>query len=408
MRVKLSTNDDEIFTEVKINVPWLPVIEKPNHYQSQSQFIEQWMVSRLLYGNAYILKHRKDKRGIVTAMYVLHPFCVKPLVSEDSSIFYDLSRDDLSQTQDIDTLVLSGERIVVPASEIIHDRMTPLWHPLVGVSPLYAAGNSGTMGNRIQTNATKASGNLIRPGGILSTERAISDETAARLKAQFESGYGGDNINRIAVIGDGLKFQAFEALTSAVDAQLIEQLNWTVADAARAFRYPLFKLDSKSMPPYAAGPEILSQMYYSDCLQPHIKNIEDGLRIGLELPKPYDIEFDLDDLIRMDTKALYESIGKGVKDGWMAANEARHKANYKPVKGGDSPTQQEQNWPLDKLDERPFNSVADVIPQTIPSVPPQNQDTSRTVPTPQPTKEDMDAMFKSLDLELREELAEIL
>lgn len=403
MRVKLSRNEDDIFTEVKINAPWLPVIETPNHYQTQSQFIEQWMVSKLIYGNSYILKHRQDRRGIVTAMYTLHPGCVKVLVAESGEIYYDIGKDDLSRTRDIDQEILDGARIVVPASEVIHDRMVPFWHPLVGVSPLYAAANSATMGNRIQTSATRASANLIRPGGILSTDARISDETAARVKATFEAGYSGENINRIAVLGDGLKFQAFEAMTSAVDAELIASLNWTVADAARAFHYPLFKLDSKSMPPYAAGPEILSQMYYSDCLQPHIKMIEDLLRVGLELPKPYDIEFELDDLLRMDTKALYESIGKGVKDGWLAVNEGRFRANYKSVKGGDIPTQQEQNWPIDTLSERPgFNSVADIVPQKIEPIPPTVSVSRETKSIP--TKEEIEAMMQSVELQLRTEL----
>jgi len=33
-----------------------------------------------------------------------------------------------------------GKNVVVPAREIIHDVMCPLFHPLIGVSPIYAAG----------------------------------------------------------------------------------------------------------------------------------------------------------------------------------------------------------------------------------------------------------------------------
>ena len=73
--------------------------------------MEQWIVSKLLYGNTYVLKQR-DARGIVTALYILDAQRVTPLVAEDGSVYYKLAADHLSQLTDA---------ITVPASEIIHD-----------------------------------------------------------------------------------------------------------------------------------------------------------------------------------------------------------------------------------------------------------------------------------------------
>ena len=52
------------------------------------------MLSKLWRGNTYVLKVRDD-RNVVTALHVLDPTRVQPLVSDDGSVFYRLSSDNL-------------------------------------------------------------------------------------------------------------------------------------------------------------------------------------------------------------------------------------------------------------------------------------------------------------------------
>ncbi|MDR5776705.1 phage portal protein, partial [Caballeronia sp. LZ002] len=193
-------------------------LRRPNPYQNRIQFIKAWQSSKLLFGNAYVLLMRDAMRNVI-AMYVLDPTRVRPLVATSGAVFYQLGTDALRGLP---------EQITVPACEIIHDRGICPWHPLIGVSPIVAAAAAGTMGNRIQFNSRKFFGNLSRPGGILSTDGKISDETANRLKTQWETNYSGENAGRVAVVGDGLKYAT--VMMSAIDAQLIEQLKWAVED----------------------------------------------------------------------------------------------------------------------------------------------------------------------------------
>src|SRR5688572_23135879 len=95
LRMKLSRDEDGIWTEITENQPWLPLLRNPNHYQNRIQFFNSWMLSKLMYGNTYVLKQR-DNRGVVNRLYVLHPSCIRPLVAEDQSVWYKLERDDLS------------------------------------------------------------------------------------------------------------------------------------------------------------------------------------------------------------------------------------------------------------------------------------------------------------------------
>ncbi|MGP1675900.1 MAG: phage portal protein [Burkholderiales bacterium] len=354
LRIKLVEEDaDGICTEIKTGSPWLPVLRKPNRYQTRIMFIALWILSKLLRGNTYALKQR-DRRGIVVAMYVLDAGRVTPLVAEDGGVYYQLTRDDLSELK---------EGVTIPASEIIHDRMNCLWHPLVGISPLYACGISATMGNRIQRNSTKFFDNMSRPSGQLTAPGTISTETAARLKSEFEQNFSGANIGRLLVAGDGLKYEAMTV--PAQLAQLIEQLDWTKFDCADCFHMPHFMIGG----PVTVGSTVgaLLQLYYSGCLQSLIEEAEACLDEGLGLPAGYYTEFDLDNLLRMDQSAQMTMLSDGVKGVILAPNEARAKLNMKPVDGGDAVYSQQQNFNLSALAKR--DALADPFAKVTPPAP---------------------------------------
>lgn len=339
LRIMLTTlNEDGTWTEVGES-PYWKALKKPNRYQNRIQFLIDWLCMKLMYGNVYVLKEREPGRGIVRAMYVLDSRRVKPLVTEDGGVYYQISSDYLAGLP---------QGVTVPASEIIHDRCPALWHPLCGVPPLYACARSATQGNRIQTNSATFFDNMSRPSGILTAPGLIDDITAVRLKQEWEQNFGGGNLGRLAVAGNDLKYQ--QITIPAEQAQLIQQLNWTVEDVARAFGMPLYKINSGPVPT-SNNVEALEQQYYTGCLQILIESIEICLDEGLELPKGYGTRLDLDGLLRMDSTAQIDFLEKAVK-GIMSANEARKKLNLPPTTGGAAVLSQQQNFSLEALAKR--------------------------------------------------------
>lgn len=339
MRLKLSRNVGGIWEEITENQPWLRLLREPNHYQDIQQFIEHWVISKLIYGNTYVFKIRDD-RGVVSELYILHPSCIKPLQSPTGAVFYEIQRDDLSTVtlEKLDEIQREYGTLAIPESEIIHDRINPLWHPLIGVSPLYACGDSATLGAAIQSAATTFFQNKGMPGAHMSAPGAISDETAERIKATFQAAFTGSNSGKVLITGDDLKFTPLAF--SADKSQQKEQLDQVINAVAIAFRYPLWKLTG-STPPYTK-PDQAQTMYYTDCLGPHIVAIEKRLDRGLELPLNVHCEFDLDELMRMDQSALYESLNAAGK--FMKLNEQRFRANLDDLdKGGDTVYRQEQD-----------------------------------------------------------------
>ena len=334
-----------------------PVLRKPNHYQTRIKFFEQWIVSKLLYGNAYILKAR-DRRGVVNKLYVLHPMRVHPLISETGEVFYRVDHEQIAGVR---------EQTVIPATEIIHDVHVTPEHPLIGVGPIAASGLTAAQGLNIQESMAAFFKNRALPSGMLSAPGVITKETAERLKENFQTGYSGENMGKIAVAGDGLTFVQFSM--SPVDAQLIEQLKFTGEDVCRAFGVPGYKVGVGPMPTHN-NMAALNQSYYDDCLQELIECVELCLDEGLELPNGYSVHFELNDLLRMDKTSRYAAYDKAGK--WMSPNEMRAKENMLPVIGGDEPLAQEQYWPLRVLADRP-------PPDMTPPEPPKPEDEPEVV-----------------------------
>lgn len=356
MRVNMIDEDANGITTRIRNSKTLTMLRKPNGYQNRIKFIEQWIVSKLLYGNAYVLLIRDGERNI-TGLHVLDATRVTPLLTEQGDVYYQIGVNHISGLQ---------MPLTVPASEVIHDTMVCLWHPLIGVSPIYACGVSATMGNRIQANSTNFFGNMSRPSGMLTAPGTIDSETAQRLKTYWEENFQGEGIGKLAVMGDGLKYEAMTI--PANEAQLIEQLRWTVEDVARCFKIPLYKIGGEKP---GGNIEQMNQTYYQDCLQSIIESLELSLDIGLGMPPGRKIEMNLDDLLRMDQSALIKAEAEGVKGGIKAPNESRARMNLKPLEGGDTAYLQQQNYSLEALSKRdakedPFSTAPAPAEPTAP------------------------------------------
>lgn len=344
-----------------------PVLRKPNGYQNHIQFKQWWQTSKLTKGNAYGLKQR-DNRGIVTAIYLLDPDRVTVLVADNGDVYYQCNGDDLNE--------LGSEGVTVPASEMIHDRMNCLFHPLVGISPLYACALAACQSLKMQNDSSTFFENGARPGGILSAPGAISDETAARLKAHWDSNYTGQNAGKVAVVGDDLKFQQMKM--SATDSQLIEQFKLTAEMICTAFHVPPSKVGVTTSPTGTTAAQE-NQKYYSDCIQVLVEEYEACMDDGLSVPDKYGVELDIDGLLRMDMGALVETLKLAVGGTIMAPNEARRRMNLPPVKGGDSVLSQQQNFSVEALSKRdaladPFGTAQPATQTSPPAAPAEPTD----------------------------------
>lgn len=345
--LELRKKSGEIWVKTKDKS--LPFFEKPNHFQTMQQFLEFYMLSKLTRGNTYVLKLRNFK-GDVEQIIVLNPDNVTPLVSDVGDVFYEIGIDKLAKQQ---------ESIILPASEIIHDRWNCLYHPLVGISPIVACGLAGTQGIAIQKYGAKFFGNSGRPSGILTTPGRIIEEDAKKIKASWDENYSGENIGKTAVLGGDVKY--ITMAMPATDAQMIEQHKWSSEICCSVFSMPPWKVGIGSIP---AGQKVedMERIYLNSCLQSPIEGIENCFDDAFDLKsKGYEVFLDLSTLLRMDGISLMNYYVAGVKGALVTPNEGRGALNLPPVAGGDALYMQQQNYSLEAISKRdakddPFSS----------------------------------------------------
>jgi HK97 family phage portal protein len=339
--IKLTQKDaNGIWKEID-SAAFSPVLKKPNRYQNHIQFKQNWMMSKLTRGNTYALKER-DNRGVVVHLYVLNPEGAQVLVSPDGSIFYRFQTDNLTGIEE--------SQVAIPASEIIHDRMNCLFHPLIGISPLYACGAAAAQGLKLQEDSAFFFANGANPGGVLTAPGAISDETAKRLQEHWDANYNGTRRGKVAVMGDGLRFEKMKM--TYVDAQFIEQMRFNVDIVCSAFGVPPFKINMGTIP---AGMKVgdMEMLYYNNALHTPIEEMEmcldEGLGVDNISGQSRRTELDLEPLLRMDPATQADVQVKLVGGAIATPNEARYKFNLSPLTGGDTVYMQQQDFPLDQV-----------------------------------------------------------
>lgn len=344
----LKSKEDGIWSELE-NPAFSPVLRKPNSYQTAQQFRESWVLSRLIQGNSYILKQR-DNRNIVTRLYVLDPYRVRPLVSDSGEIFYELMSSGWCNLPPIPAGYPADHgNVIVPAAEIIHDRANTFHHQLIGVPPLCAANWPAVKNMRILRNASQFFENGAQPGGILTAPAGMSDENAKEVKEYWDQNFQGQNSGKVAVIGADMKFTSFAF--KAADSQLVEQMQYSDKQICQPFGLKPYKLGLES-PPANWKADDVNIEYFGDALSPIIEAMENLLTEGLNVSRPMRVEIDTDPLWRMDEGKKADVANTLVGGKISTPNEARQRFNLPSTGGGDTLWGQNQDYPLGMLSNR--------------------------------------------------------
>jgi len=351
-------NEKNIWETVRNNTTRL--LEHPNHYQTEQQFRECWILSKLIHGNTYVLIAR-DGRGNPQFLYILDATRVLPMVSESGEVFYQINYSNASNLLPTD---YPAGQLVIPASEIIHDRMNTFHHPLIGVPPICAANWPAVKNLKILRNSTVFFSNGATPGGLLTGPAGMSEGDAEQVKNYWNTEFTNDKAGKVAVIGADMKFTSFAF--KSVDSQMVEQMRYSDEQICQPFGVSPFIVGIGSIPSGMKADDMMG-LYYQRALQKHIEAMEALLNQGLGLGYPMTVELDLEPLLRMDPQRRAEVWGKLANDGVATPNESRLSFNLAPLEGGDTVYMQQQDYPLDQVRQNKILVPADPEPTPPPT-----------------------------------------
>lgn len=201
---------------------------RPNEIMTPFTFkklLETW---RLLNGNAYVYIARDKKDGNITDLIPLDPSFVSPELDEYGHIWYRFMNGKV--------------RRLIDQSSILHLKGFSD-DGIVGRSVLSRASDKlNAMQNQelFQSNFYQNSAN---PSGVLTVDSDLNRDAKGKIRVEWQRIYGGaDNAFKIAILDHGLQYQPITV--SQKDSQFIETTEASIADIARYFLVPLYKLQA--------------------------------------------------------------------------------------------------------------------------------------------------------------------
>src|SRR5690606_255056 len=167
----------------------------------------------------------------------------------------------------------------------------------------------------------------------------IGPEAAKTLRESLQSLYGGsENAGRIGVLEEGMDWQALSATPH--DAELSEARRLAVLEVCRVFNVPAPLLNELSNANYSNLVELRRQ-FAAGTIQPWLVKWEQAIRRDLfseEGRRGFEIEFDMDLLVRADFLQRLQGYRIGRETGLYSANDLRRFENLNKRTDADADT----------------------------------------------------------------------
>lgn len=295
---------------------WKVLHDQPNQWQTAMEFYEMMQACIELKGNAYAFIVRV--RGQVRELIPLHPDRVWPEQQKNFTILYKVSMPD-------------GSLNTYTQKEMLHVKFLSN-DGIVGISPIKAQRDTIGIARSQDKFSASTYKNGARPSGVVSMDGTLKDESYERIRKNWNANYSGDNTGKVAILEQGLKWEAMSM--TAEDAQFIESKKFSRSEIAAIFRIPPHKIGDLERATFS-NIEHQGVQFVTDSMLPRARRWEFRFKMQLVTEPDVFVEFQLDGLLRGDTKSRMLYYEKGIQNGFLSPNEVRVLENRLGYDGGD-------------------------------------------------------------------------
>jgi len=295
---------------------------EPNPEMTSFVFRETLMSHLLLWGNAYAQIIR-DGRGQILALYPLLPDRMSVDRTKSGELYYTYNSDN-------------NGLLTLRSDDVLHIPGLG-FDGLIGYSPIAMAKNAIGMAIATEEYGAKFFANGANPGGVLEHPGIVKDPK--RVRESWNAVYqGSDNAHRIAVLEEGMKFNAIGIPPE--QAQFLETRKFQLNEIARIFRIPPHMIGDLEKSSFS-NIEQQSLEYVIYTLDPWVIRWEQALQKALfsaTEKKEYFIRFSVDGLLRGDYASRMSGYAVGRQNGWLSSNDIRELENLNSIpeeQGGD-------------------------------------------------------------------------
>lgn len=297
--------------DVIANHPAEMLFRRPNGWQTWLEFCETVGFNYLLRGAGYAPMMR-DGRGRVTSFVPVEQACAW---ASGGDLFFSVTT-----TNELIRQLLGALPERIPSSDMFQVR-GPSMDGVSEISRTNKARNDLGLSLSLTDHASRMFANGGRPGGVLETDKKLSDAAFGRLKAEWKKNYGGENTGNTALLEEGLKWKPQQF--TAVETQTVQAIEAQAKKSAIIWDVPLHRLGLTD-----GSGDILAanSMYLNHTLSSDAERWERRLNLAFDLDGETEgVEFDLDYFNRATLKDQLDAIRIGIVGSVISVNEGRRK-----------------------------------------------------------------------------------
>jgi HK97 family phage portal protein len=312
--------------------------DSPNFDQTAVDFWEFVAASLELWGNAYVRISRDGAK--ITSLFPVAPQLMQVRRLSSGSLEYRWTED--------------GRHHVETDRTLLHIRGFG-GHPLGGLSTLTFGRHAFSLARAVDRSAASTFRNGMRPSVQLVFEKWLTPEQRELAEGRLAEKYlGAMNAGRPWIAEGGAKVEAISIKPE--DAQMLESRGFSVEEICRFFGVPPFMIGhTEKSTSWGTGLEQQTLGFQKFTLRRRLKRIEQACAKQLLTPEDRArgvvVEFNVEGLLRADSKGRSDFYRQMTSIGAMTINEVRALENLPPVEGGDVPRMQMQNVPITQADE---------------------------------------------------------
>jgi len=221
-----SIDDNNVFMPSSPNDPLQSLIRNPNEAQDRFEFLEQLIIHLYTTGNAFVHLIRSGA-GIPVQMELIRPdvMSMVPVKAPTGKRIINFFAES------------NGEKIKIPANDIIQFRLPDALDEFWGLSPLFVLSRLGDIDDQSVDFLRAYFLNKGVPSGMLSVAGRIQDNDRDAMKLKWQQQFQGkEGWHKIPVMDQGVKFEPLS--TGLRDMDLNPIFNQTETRIAMVFGVP--------------------------------------------------------------------------------------------------------------------------------------------------------------------------
>lgn len=289
------------------------IVSSPSALIGREEFIGQVLLSVFENGNAYAVVVDRGNDGFPTQVEIRDHSDVK-----------------VSRAGKTGPLSYKVDNVLMAPDDVVHFRGLTRPGSLLGISAINAAKQTIGRGLAAEKYGADWFGQGAHPSSILEAEGAVNEDTAKLLKQRF---IDSTRKREPVVMGHGLKYSPIQSDPSK--SQLVEIERLITEKTARFFGMPPEMIGGSSSGSSVtyANREQRALDFVTFSVRPWLVRIENPW--SALLPRGEFVRFNVEGLLRADTKTRYESHEIAKRAGFASTNDILQLEDKPPITDGE-------------------------------------------------------------------------